>query len=189
VIRTPLAVTYARALMELATEADRLRPVLEEIRVLGGLYREQPDLRTFVEIPSISSKEKREALERIFRGRMDDLVLDFFIVVVEKKRQFLLPDIFAECEELYDRAVGRIHVQAITAVPLDEKEKESLKKEIERRAKMTVMLVNKVRPEILGGVVLRYHDIVTDDSVRTALDEIGRKIERNMFGSELVHEN
>jgi len=189
VIRTPLAITYARALMELAREKDRLRPVLEEVRFVGGLYRDERMFRTFVEIPSISSKDKKAALERMFRGRIDDLVLDFLIVVVEKNRQFLLPDIFAECEELYDQAVGRVHVQAVTAVPLEEGEKKALTEELERRAKRTVILVNKVRPDVMGGLVLRYHDIVMDDTVRTALDEIGRRLKRNMFGSELVHEN
>jgi F-type H+-transporting ATPase subunit delta len=189
VLRTPLAITYARALMELARAADRLRPVLEEVRFVGGLYRTERDFRTFLEIPSINSKEKEAFLERTFRGRVDDLVLDFLAVVVAKKRQFLLPDIFAECEELYDQAVGRIHVQAISAVALDEGEKAALVKEIGRRSKMDVVLVNKVRPEVLGGIVLRYHDRVSDDSVRTALDGIARCIGRNQFGSELVHEN
>jgi F-type H+-transporting ATPase subunit delta len=189
--RTPLAITYARALMELAAKADRLRPVLEEVRFLGGLYRENRDLRTFIEIPSIGSKEKCEALERIFRGRLDDLVLDFLVVAVQKNRQFLLPEIFAECEELYDQAVGRIHVKAITAVPLEPSEKEALVKAIEERVKgeVSVVLVNKVDPEVLGGLVLRYHDRVTDASIATALDEIARRLKRNMFGSELVHEN
>lgn len=188
-IRIPLATTYAKALMELARAAGRLRSILEEVRDVAAIYRENPEFRTFLEIPSIGVGAKRDVLERVFGGKLDELLLHFLIVVVEKKRQFLLPDMFAECEELYDQEVGRIHVEVTTAVPLDEVEKAALDTALEKKAQRPVIIVNKVRPEVLGGMIIRYHDRVTDASVGTALDDIGRRLKRNRFGSEMVHEN
>jgi F-type H+-transporting ATPase subunit delta len=188
-IRVPLATTYARALMELARAAGRLRPVLEEVREVAAVYRGNREFRTFLEIPSIGVGVKVGFLERVFRGKVDDIVLNFLMVVVEKHRQFLLPAMFAECEELYDQEVGRIHVEVITSVPLDEKEKAVLDGELEKKAQRPVIIVNRVAPEVLGGMIVRYHDRVTDASVGTALGDIGRNLRKNRFGSEMVHEN
>ena len=175
--------------MELAVKADRLRPVLEEMRVLRGLFKDIRDFRTFLETPSIDHRAKRDVLERSFRGRMDDLVLDFFQIVVAKGRQFLFPEIFEECEYLYDLEVGRIHVEAVTAAPLDESLRAQIVESLIQRAHREVILVSKVRPEILGGLVLRFRDLVFDGSVQTALEKIARQMESTKIGSEFIHEN
>jgi F-type H+-transporting ATPase subunit delta len=185
----PLAMIYSRALMELARKADRIRPVLEEVRAFAGLFRANRDFRTFLETPSIARTAKREVLERSLRERMDGLVLDFLQVVVDKDRQFLLPQIFEACELLYDQEVGRIHVEAITAVPLEDSVVAAIDKELERRAHREVIVVRKVRPEIMGGMILRYRDLAFDGSVRTALEKIGRKMESTKIGNESIHEN
>lgn len=185
----PLAITYTRALVELAREADRLRPVLEEIRFLGSLLREVGDFRAFLEIPSIDVGAKREVLERAFRGKLDDLTVNFLELILDKKRQFLLPQIFAAMEDLYDEEVGRAHVKAVTAVPLEPALKDEIARVLQARYGREVILVNVVRPEVLGGLVLRWRDLVADGSVRTALEKIGRGMESSKLGSELVHEN
>jgi len=185
----PLSVTYARALVELAVEADRLRPVLDEVRAFAGLLRDQKDLRVFIESPAISGGSKRQVLERSFRGKMDDLVLDFIELVVQKHRQFLLLDIFAYVEVLYDQVVGRVHVEATSAVELPDSIKEELTGVLGVKLARTVVLVNKVRPEILGGLVLRYGDLVADSSLKTSLEKITHNLYSHKPGSELIHEN
>jgi F-type H+-transporting ATPase subunit delta len=185
----PLSVTYARALVELASEANHLRPVLEEVRFFGGLLRQERSLRTFIEIPSISSRAKRDVLERTFRGKIDDLVLDFVELVVQKNRQFLLLEIFAEVEVLYDQAVGRVHVEATSAVDMPDPLAAELTGILTKKLQKTVVLVNRVRPEILGGLVIRYGDLVADNSIRTALEKISNNMYSHKPGSELVHEN
>jgi F0F1-type ATP synthase delta subunit len=53
----------------------------------------------------------------------------------------------------------------------------------------TVVLVNKIRPEILGGLVLRYGDLVADGSLKTSLEKITTNMYSHKPGSELIHEN
>jgi len=185
----PLSVTYARSLMELAEQSKKLRPILEEIRFVGGLFRENPEFRVFVESPKIPLRVKRETIDRAFKGKLDDVVVNFLQIVVQKKRQQLLGEIFAECELLYDASVGRIHVDATTAVPLGDDRKKDLGTLLSRKLKKDVVLVNTVRPEILGGLVLRYGDLVADDSVKSALDKVAGRMKAHKLGSELVHES
>jgi F-type H+-transporting ATPase subunit delta len=185
----PLAVTYSRALMELAAAHDRVRPVLEDVRILAGLFRENRDFRIVIESPGIDAAEKRTVFEKVFRGRFDDLVVNFLGLIVGKKRQFLLPEIFEECEILHDQVMGRARVEATTAVPLDEAQEKEIKGILEEKLKKTVLLENKVRPDVLGGLIIRHGDEVADASVRTALARIAERLESTKIGSEIVHEN
>ena len=52
-----------------------------------------------------------------------------------------------------------------------------------------VIVSNKVDPEMLGGVIVRYQGMVADGSLRTALKELRSEMLSPKFESELVHEN
>ncbi len=52
-----------------------------------------------------------------------------------------------------------------------------------------VVLENKVDPDILGGLIVRFDGMVADGSVQKALGEIKGKMLSLKFGSELVHED
>jgi len=184
----PVSVTYARALIDLAA-AERLEPVMEAVRFLAKLIREDREFRAFLETPSIGAARKRAALDKVFRGKLDDLVLDFMELVVARSRQSLLGEIFATCETLYDAAVGRIKVEATTAVPLAAERRDSIAADLRKRLGKQIVLHNQVRPEILGGLILRYGDLVADDSVKASLTRIAGRLLARRPGSELVHEN
>ncbi len=172
--------------MELAAKDGRLRPVLEHIRVLAGLYRDQRDFRVFIESPGIEAAEKERVLEAALRGKVDDLVVNFLELVIKKGRQFLLPEIFAECEVLYDAEVGRVRVEATSAVALDEGLRRELVEILEAKLHKTVVLQERVRPDLLGGLVIRVGDQVADASVRTALARIASRLDSARIGSETV---
>ena len=48
---------------------------------------------------------------------------------------------------------------------------------------------NKVDPEMLGGIIVRYEGMVADGSLRTALKGLSSRMLSPKFESELIHEN
>jgi F-type H+-transporting ATPase subunit delta len=185
----PLSTTYARAFIELAEEQKALEAVIPEVRLLGGLFREDRLLRTFIESPRISIGVKKGLIDRVFRGKLSDLTVNFLQLVVAKRRQAFLAGILSESEVLYDKAMGRVHVEATTAVPLSPGGQEGLVAALKRSLGKEVVLQNRVRPEILGGLIIREGDYVADSSVRTALARIENRMLAHKPGSELLHEN
>jgi F-type H+-transporting ATPase subunit delta len=182
----PLAVTYARALVELASEGGKLADVLEDVRFIRGLLVEDREFRTFIESPGIGGGAKREVLEKSFRGKLGDLALDFVELVVEKHRQTMLISILDACEDLYDLLEGRMRVEATSAVPLDDRGRDELTKTLGAKLRKSIVLESKVRPEIMGGLIVRVGDMVADDSVLTALQRIERSLEEARIGSEIL---
>ncbi len=188
--RDPISTSYARALIELAAERDELDTVLEEARFLRRLLAEDRDFRTFIVTPGIDASSKKKTLEKVLRGKLTDTVVDFLqVVVVRKGRAFLLESILEQYCDLYDERMNRVRVEAVTAVGLSEDRHEKLGATLGKKLRKTVLLENIVRPEILGGLVIRYGDLVVDGSIRSRLRELSTLAAKKKPGSEFIHED
>lgn len=172
----PVAQVYARALLDLAGErADALG---DELETTLALLVSEPRLRVFLETPALDAATKKRALEAL-RGRLDDLLVDFLCVVVEKRRVALLEEIGAAYRDLADHAAGRLCVQVASAAPLAEDYQRRLAEMLGDRLRRTIVLETEVRPELLGGIVLQIGDRVYEASVRGWLQRLRRDMVRS----------
>lgn len=180
---------YAEALLELAIERGETERVREEVFYLASLPRAQGPVRAFFESPRIVGSEKAKALDRALRGRLSDTVVNFVLLVVKKGRTIFLRDILEQFLVLHDRRIGLIHAVAATAVPLSTVSSDALRQALEAKLKRRVEIHNKVDPEVLGGLVVRYEGMVADGSLKSALQKIAAGMQAAKFGSQFVHEN
>ena len=74
------------------------------------------------------------------------------------------------------RCNGIERVEAISAVSLTDAQRDSLVKKLTDMTGKRIILTNKVRPEILGGVILRYSGIQLDGSVKARLDTFSESL-------------
>jgi F-type H+-transporting ATPase subunit delta len=66
--------------------------------------------------------------------------------------------------------------ELISAVPLEKKQFEAIKKRLEEMLGQTVVLQPKIQPEIIGGFVVRVEDMVIDNSIRLQLQKLREKL-------------
>ena len=81
------------------------------------------------------------------------------------------------------------HGRQPTAEELAEEEIDKLAAAIGASIDKQVIVSNKVDPEMIGGVIVRYQGMVADGSLRTALKELRSEMLSPKFESELIHEN
>ncbi len=187
--KNPVSSAYARALLELASERNQLNQVQEEIQVFLELYRKDRDFRNFFLTPSIERRGKKTSLDRIFSSQLSSTLLDFLKLVLDKGRQGFLEEMLQEYFQLFDLKMDRVHVEAVTAVAISPESEERLAAALAQNLKKTILLDKQVRPEVLGGMILRHGDLVVDGSIRTHLQKIHGLMQEHKLGSELVHEN
>jgi F-type H+-transporting ATPase subunit delta len=100
----------------------------------------------------------------------------FLMVVLDKRRQGLLPLMEEAYRELLDERMGRVH--AIVTLPYEP----DAEFRAELEAALSVMLDSKVSAEfrtdeeIIGGLVVRVKDRVLDGSVRRRLQLMRRAL-------------
>ncbi|HKP76724.1 MAG TPA: ATP synthase F1 subunit delta [Longimicrobiaceae bacterium] len=173
-----IARNYADTLLELARRhggQDTVEAFGAAMERLAEVVAE-PRVREFLASPRIPAPQRKEALRGALEGRVPDLFLRFVMLVVDKRRQSLLGEIAGEYRALVDEQMGRVRVQ----VTLSHEPDDALQKEIGRalanRLGQQVIATFTVDPSLLGGMVVRYGDEILDGSVRTAAENLRRRM-------------
>jgi F-type H+-transporting ATPase subunit delta len=179
-----IARNYAETLLDLADRnggpaaMDQFAAALDEV---AGLVQSDPRVRQFLETPRVTAAEKKKALRAALAGRAPELFLRFVSVLVDKRRQTLLPEIAEAFRGLVDERMGRVRVQvAISHLP-DEALQAEIGNALARRLGRTVIPTFTVDPELLGGMVVRVGDEILDGSVRSS----AARLRRAMMAAQL----
>jgi F-type H+-transporting ATPase subunit delta len=179
-----IARNYAETLLDLADRnggpaaMDQFAAALDEV---AGLVQSDPRVRQFLETPRVPAAEKKRALRAALAGRAPELFLRFVSVLVDKRRQTLLPEIAEAFRGLVDERMGRVRVQvAISHFP-DEALQAEIGNALALRLGRTVIPTFTVDPELLGGMVVQVGDEILDGSVRSS----AARLRRAMMAAQL----
>jgi F-type H+-transporting ATPase subunit delta len=171
-----VARSYAQTLFALAERHEGLEAFGAGIDLVTDLLDENPRFRLFLETPRISDADRKATIRRVFEDRLPRQLLHFVLVTIDKRRQRLLREIAAEFHTLVDEREGREHVDVTVARPLDEATTELLADRLSSLLGKTAIPHLRVKPEILGGVVVRTGDTIYDGSVRRHMEAMRRRL-------------
>jgi F-type H+-transporting ATPase subunit delta len=176
---SPLAKTYAEALLELAVGQTELPGGAEVIGVQLGairiIIREEPLVTPLLVDPAIGGDERHNLLDRVFKGRVADLLLNFLHVLADKDRLNLLYQICGAYQIMLDERVGKVEVDMTVAHRLDDAAAEHVRQRIGYALNRDVVLHQYVDEKILGGLILRVGDKLIDGSVQAQLEAMKEK--------------
>ena len=170
---------YSEAFFELCAEADCIDAAFEELGEVSELIfsEENCDYAKLLASPLIKDDDKRKALENVFGGKISDLTLDFLSVLSKNGRIMFLPAVYSEFKKLYYKQNKIVEVTAVTSMKMSAELKEKLVKKLEKTSGNKVILVEKLDPSILGGIILKYQDTEIDASVASGLEHIKAQID------------
>lgn len=173
-----VARNYAEALLELAVADHAVEAYAEGMSRIAGLVEAEPDIRAFLETPRIEPDEKKRVLTEALEGRVPGRLLRFLLVVIEKRRQRLLPEMAAEFTRLANEHFGRLQVDVTVAAEPDEALRADLQARLSALLERDVIPRFIVNPRIIGGVVVRVGDRIMDGSLRYRLSRLRRELLR-----------
>ncbi|RLD11374.1 hypothetical protein DRI50_10085 [candidate division KSB1 bacterium] len=171
-----VAKRYTKALFELAQERQMLDKVEKDMEEIRKLIDESDDFREFLANPLITESAKQEIVRELFADRIQPLTLQFLELLTEKRRIAILPAVVEQFREMLLEYQHILEGELISAVPLEKKQFESIKKHLENMLGQTVTLQSKIQPEIIGGFVVRIQDMVIDNSIRLQLNKLREKL-------------
>jgi F-type H+-transporting ATPase subunit delta len=165
----PAARVYAEALYEAAVEENRLEAVRGDLNDLSGALASSHDLALALFNPAFPEPAKKQIITQFTAGA-DELVRNALLVLVDRGRLEILPDLIEEFEDRAAEADNVLGVELTTAIPIGDDEAEALRARLRDQTDREVKLERRVDPAILGGVVLRSGDLLIDASLRGRLD-------------------
>ena len=172
-----LARRYARALLAIGQEEGQTRRILTEVEQFNKLVAETPLLREMVEAAQINRRDKKAALEAtIAPAGFSSATRNFLFLLVDKGRMNILSPIALELRRLLEQFEGIERVEVSVPMPLTDTQRDLLQSVLERQTAKTVVLEEKVDPDVLGGMVVKVGSTVYDGSARTQIQHIRETI-------------
>src|SRR5580658_10420868 len=153
--QSPLAISYAQALLELANESNSAAAIGQELRDIRQVIDTNPDFAQVLSSPAISTEERGKLIHSVFDGRASTLMLHFLGLTNEKGRINLLPAIAGAYDDLLDQQQGKVEVDVTVAHRLSEDQLESVRQKVSGALKRDAVVHQYEDPAIIGGLILR----------------------------------
>lgn len=96
----------------------------------------------------------------------------------------LISEVYAEFKRLVDSDDSIVSVTVTTAVPLDDDLRQKVCDKAEEMFHASIYLVERVEPQILGGVIIEGKGQRFDASVKTQLSTVRRTLSNTFMGGE-----
>ena len=165
---------YARAVYEIALESQTLELWQTDLQQIAGAAGE-PDFLTVLDSPKIRLADKSRLLEKGLAG-ISPAALNLARLLVVKNRMGIIGAIAAEYEQLVDAHHGIQKARVVTAVPIDDTDKEKLAGNLGALVGSKIVIESDVDPGILGGVIARVGGKLLDGSTRSKLAALKREL-------------
>jgi F-type H+-transporting ATPase subunit delta len=171
-----VARNYAHTLFELAGKHEGVERYGEGIEVVARLLDENPRFALFLQTPRIPLDEKKQVVRKAFGATLPRPLVNFLLVVMDKRRQRILREIAREYHGLVDQHLNRVHAEVTVARSLDEQALRAVTEKLTTLLGRTAIPHVRVKPEILGGIVVRTSDTIYDGSIRRQLDGMRKQL-------------
>lgn len=171
-----VAERYAKAMIDVI-KGSAVNDIIAELKQISTTIEGSDELRKIFYNPSIAMKFKENVLSQLLdRFKPDATVRKFIYLILNKNRIKLLDKIIFALENLSDKITNRARIRVKTALKLDEKETETLKKRFADITKKDVILDIHVEPELIGGIIAQIGSTVFDGSIKNQLRTMYRKL-------------
>jgi F-type H+-transporting ATPase subunit delta len=172
-----IALVYARALLGASEKAGVTDTLMEEFDALvSELLNGYPRLEAILVSAIVGYEEKTAVLDRLLSSRISPMLLNFLKILSRRGRLDCLRGIHRQTRMLFDQLRGRVPVQVSTAVPVDADALARLTAGLHAAIGGEPVMSLVVRPELIGGAVVRVGDMVYDGSIAGQLQVLRQQM-------------
>lgn len=182
---TRIATRYAKSLIDLAIEQNKLEQVFDDINTLKVVAANR-DLYMMMKSPIVHADKKMAVLNALFKDKVDVLTMAYLQLLVTKGREMYVPEIVGAFIEQYKVLKHITSVTITSAVPLSESVLDTLRKKLLASGVTSENLEIdvKVDPKLIGGFILDFNNKQYDASVANKLAELKSDFMKNQYIKE-----
>ena len=179
-----LAGRYAKSLLDLSVEQNKLELVYEDMKFLQRISKSNPDFVAILKSPVIASDKKEKIIESITNGKVNDITTLFIRLLMRKTRESNLPQIVNAFITQYNTLKNIHPVKITTAVAISDQLKSDILEKIKANPEFqNIELQEVVREDLIGGFRLEMGDVLVDASISHDLHDI----KKQFLSNEYIH--
>jgi F-type H+-transporting ATPase subunit delta len=164
---------YARALLQLAVDANAVDRIGRDLRDFANSWQSSRELRAIFENPSIAQATRATILKDLAQSAgMHDHTRDLLRLLSDRQRLSYIGEVADAFDALAETRSGKLHAEVTSASELSPSYYAELQNALQAATGKPVVLVHKVDPSLVGGVVTKVGDRIFDGSLKSRLSEL-----------------
>ena len=171
-----VAQTYAKALFSLSIEKKTSEELLNEVKDISSLVESNGDLIKILDSKSIDKEKKKEIVDTIFSGKIDNDLQNFLKLLIDKSRINYLEQICLEYKKIYLDYHKIKEAKVYSVTKLSQEKLNEIKEGLELKYNSKFTVENFIDEKLVAGVKVIINDLVLDGSVSNKLDRMKSSI-------------
>nr|WMP12252.1 ATP synthase subunit delta [Laurencia verruciformis] len=179
-LMSTVALPYAEALLGIAKDDSSLDDFTQNLSSISEILSESKELRELLFNPIVDNVLKKEILKSLFANQVNDSILNFLYILVDRRRISSLDLIIEKYLELNYRLESIVMAEISSAVDLHDSQVEALTKQIKLMTQSSkVRLIVNINPSLIGGFVIKIGSKIIDTSLSGKLNKISLYLNTN----------
>lgn len=168
---------YAKALFELASQANQVEPMGKALNALADTLEGSEELRNVIENPRYLPEAKKQVAAAIAqRLGAPPMLVNTVKMLADRRRLGHLRAIADAYGAKAEAKAGRVRVEVTTATALPDAYYRELEKTLSEVTGRQVSLVRRTDASLIGGVVAKIGDTVFDGSIKNRLGDLRQQL-------------
>lgn len=164
--------TYANSLFEIAKELNKIDEIYKELSFIAETFKNDKDFYQFFITPKVSIAKRKEVIENIYGDKVSREVVNFLKILLDKNRANEIFSIKLFFDDLLDKSRNIKRVTIESVIELTDEHKKKLINKLSELTQSEIILINVIKPEVLGGIIMRIDNEVIDNSIVSKLKSI-----------------
>nr|ARW60596.1 ATP synthase CF1 subunit delta [Polysiphonia sp.] len=172
-LKEKVAVPYAEALVDHAKSVDLLDQATRDLSSISTVLSESKDLQLFLLNPLVSNLVKKEILQQLFKNQVNDFIMNFLFILVDRRRISILSSIIEKYLEIIFFLESTVVAELYSAIDLSEIQQESLVQKIKLITNSNKVKLVMIRDsDLIGGFIIKIGSKIIDVSLAGKLKKI-----------------
>lgn len=174
---TKAASRYAKALLELAIEHNKVDQIAGDMNYLAEVSSETADFQQLLNSPIIKADKKIAIFNELF-GQFEEVTTMFVKLITKNGREYMLPVIAESFDSQVKAYKGIVPVTLISAKKLDEATKDKILDKVRASVKGTLEIKEVIDESLIGGFIVKMDDKQIDASISNQFNNLKQRLTR-----------
>lgn len=180
-INAAVAKRYGQALLQIGQEKNSIDRYQEDLKAVVEVLSSNADLNSVLTSQTVSGETKKALVKNVFGTQVDANVLNLLNVVIDKKREEFIADIYESYCAYADEVRNIAYADVVSAYPLTEEQQTALAEQLAKTSGKTVKLNVSVDSSLIGGLIVTFGDKVYDGTVSARLEGLKKQLHEAQF--------
>ncbi|AGM25703.1 F0F1 ATP synthase subunit delta [Spiroplasma syrphidicola EA-1] len=170
---------YAAALMNIATEDDKIKHYLAASNLIVEVLKKYPIYIKIMSNVDIPKQERKDVLKETFGKTIDVKILHALYLLIDREAFSVVRPIFKQLRKLINLKNDVRYGKVFSALPLSDQQIEVIEAKISQKFGYHIELVNKIDKKIIAGIKIKVKDEIIDGSIAGQLEAMRSKALNN----------